>query len=156
MRWFWQRQADELQRRAQIKDLHNSLPTRSLAPNDGAGPTEKEYFAAADAVALNWQNEQSVHQLFMGNPNSDIVRMIRWADMLRAANAGGAERMVVLDAAAPGGVHVDVDVKLSMFAAELDVLDALAPGLRRPELVDQVKEHLHRQALQAMADKDAR
>ncbi|WP_157931646.1 hypothetical protein [Mycobacteroides abscessus] len=49
-----------------------------------------------------------------------------------------------------------VDVKLSLFAAEIDVLDALAPSLRRLELADQVKEQLHLQALQAMADKDIR
>lgn len=154
--WFWQRQADELKRRAQIKDLLSSLPTRSLVANDSGGPTGEEFSAAADAVAADWKPERSVHEWLIGNPNSDIQGKIRWLDMLRGANAAGAERMVVLDVAAPGGVHADVDVKLSLFAAQLDVLDALAPGLRRPELADQVKEHLHSRALRAMADKDAR
>jgi len=155
VRWFWREQADELNRRAQVKEMMDSLPARSLAANDSTGPAADELSSAADAAIEVWQPEhRSAHEMLVGNPNSDMVRKIRWLNMLRGVNAGGAERMVVLDAAAPGGVHADVDVRLSLFAAELDALDALAPGLRRPELADQVKEHLHVQALQAMADKD--
>lgn len=157
VKWFWQRQPDVPNRRAHIRKLLDSLPAHRRSDKGTSEPSADGIFPATDAALEVGQSEyRSVHELLMGNPNSDLVRKFRWLDMLREAHADGAERMVVLDAAAPGGVHVDVDVKLSLCAAELDVLDALAPNLRRPELAVHLKQHLHVQALEAMAEKDMR
>lgn len=68
--------------------------------------------------------------------------------------ARGAERLVALDFKAAGGSR-EVDVTLGLYAAQLDVLDALAPALRHEQLVDQTRTHLQEGALRAMADKDS-
>ncbi|MEN4464349.1 hypothetical protein VXE65_20255 [Mycolicibacterium conceptionense] len=72
--------------------------------------------------------------------------------MLRQAHAQGAERVMIADFRSLA--HAEFDVELALVAAQLDVLDALAPLIRNKPLIDDTKEVLHRRALQTMADKD--
>lgn len=64
---------------------------------------------------------------------------------------------MILDFRSPvSAPAVDIDVELDLCAAQLDVLDALSPLLRRPALVEETKDQLHRRALHSMADKEMR
>lgn len=138
MNWFWDRQ-----RSARIgQQLLSDMPT--IAGGHDLGRVD---FGAAAAAATA---RRSVHAAVCGDRNSERMRRLRWADMLRQAWAQGAEKLFIVDI---DGAHAEVDVTLGRFAAELDVLDSLAPLLRDERVADKTKLELHEGAIKAMARK---
>lgn len=142
---------DALSRRGRVKRLSADLAAAGLVADAANRDVAPDLIAAVHAAADAMSSEPSVHAAICGNPKNALTRKLRWADMLRQAYAQGAERMVVLDAAAPDGVHADVDVKLGLFAAQLEVLDAFAALVGDEQLAEQAKAHMQQQALEAMA-----
>lgn len=151
---FWEGQVDELRERPRIERLLADVRA-AVRVHDGLGSDHGlDPVVAAAAAADTMAGERSVHAAMCGNPSSTLMNKMRWLDMLRQAAAQGAKRMVVLDFRAVDGVHADVDVELALVAAQLDVLDALAPLVRHEQIVEQTKTYLHERALKAMADRD--
>lgn len=153
MTWsqFWQQQADELHHRAQTKQILADIPAPDCISN-GPNKAPKLDPAAAATEATDRITRKHSPAMLCDNHNSDLMRKIRWLDMLRQAHAQGAERVMIADFRSLA--HAEFDVELALVAAQLDVLDALAPLIRNKPLIDDTKEVLHRRALQTMADKD--
>lgn len=151
---FWREQVDELRRRVQIRRMLAELPGAPGCVDGGSYSQGLDPSMAAAAASDVISGERSVHAVLCGDPHSELMRKLRWVDMLGQAYAQGAERMVVLDAAEPDGVAADVDVELGLFAAQLDVLDALAPSLRDVKLAERTKTHIQDAALHAMANRN--
>ncbi|SHQ48486.1 hypothetical protein [Mycobacteroides abscessus] len=154
---FWKDQAQAIAQHASLKQMSEAIPS-CHAPCDTSPRARRDLAAAADAssaLLAAERGQRSAHALMCGDPGNAFNQKLKWLDTLRYAHARGAKRLHTLDAANPDGGHV-VDVELALYAAELDVLDALAPSLRNNKLAEQAKDDLHSKALQAMADKDTR
>lgn len=151
---FWQQQADELHRRTQTKKILADMPAPDCISN-GPNTAPKLDPTAAATEATDRITRKHSPAVLCDNHNSDLMRKIRWLDRLRQAHAQGAERLMVIDDFR-SLAHAEFDVELALAAAQLDVLDALAPLIRNKPLIDDTKEVLHRRALQTMADKDTR
>lgn len=164
---FWHDHAEQARRRAQLTRLLAELRavglvdvlshTHWLDPAVAAAAAARA-MPRASAVASKTSADAAIshdhHALLSGDSGGEFMRKLKWLDMLQLARLRGAEQLVVFDATDAGGSR-EVDVTLALYAAQLDVLDALAPALRHEQLVDQTKSHLHAGALRAMADKDS-
>lgn len=171
---FWQHQADEQHRRAQIKRMLAELPVAGGLSDSFTEAPELDLAGCADAATtriaaeryVDWHatpveasswDVDSPHAMLCGKPDSDLMLQIKWLDMLMAARAQGAQQLTILDFHSPvSAPAVDVDVELGLYAAQLDVLDALAPLLRSSALVEETKGQLHHRALRSMEDKAIR
>lgn len=148
---FWQQQADARHRRTKTEQILAAMPAPDCIAT-GPNRAPKLDPAAAATEATDRITRTHSPAMLCDNHNSDLMRKIRWLDRLRQAHAQGAERVMIADFRSLA--HAEFDVELALAAAQLDVLDALAPLIRNKPLIDDTKEVLHRRALQTMADKD--
>lgn len=153
---FWQEQSDERCRSSELKRLAASFAAHCRVSQGAHHGEGLDLPAAVVAAAAALSRRRSVADLFYGDPNNQLNRALRWAEMLRQASEQGAKRMRFLDAAAPDGVSADIDVELGLLAAQLDVLDLLVPRVRNKQLADQVQAYTQNRALQTMANRTAK